>query len=200
MEKYSKHLEAIVEERTSDLILEKQKTDRLLHSTYTVLVYCIKLSRGPQSVHQEMSSFKKHNTAVNEVGSWNEAESGFWVLVTARKRSCGKVMFYNRVSVIPFTGGEGSGSGSVPVGPGGVHPPGHTHTPCAHPLFTHPPGHTPSGHTPQDLHPPGLVPHLHYGQQVGSIHPTGMLSCLSREFRPGKRLCAVQWGSSSPSL
>ena len=70
MEKYSKHLEAIVEERTSDLILEKQKTDRLLHSTCTILVHCGKLSRGPQSVHQEMTPFKKHNTAVlNEVGS-----------------------------------------------------------------------------------------------------------------------------------
>lgn len=32
MEKYSKHLEAIVAERTQDLLQEKQKTDRLLYS------------------------------------------------------------------------------------------------------------------------------------------------------------------------
>ncbi|XP_069127745.1 atrial natriuretic peptide receptor 2-like [Argopecten irradians] len=32
MEKYSKHLEAIVADRTQDLMLEKQKTDRLLYS------------------------------------------------------------------------------------------------------------------------------------------------------------------------
>lgn len=35
MEKYSKHLELIVADRTQDLILEKQKTDRLLYSNYT---------------------------------------------------------------------------------------------------------------------------------------------------------------------
>lgn len=32
MEKYSKHLETIVAERTQDLLQEKQKTDRLLYS------------------------------------------------------------------------------------------------------------------------------------------------------------------------
>lgn len=32
MEKYSKHLEVLVTERTQDLIAEKQKTDRLLYS------------------------------------------------------------------------------------------------------------------------------------------------------------------------
>ncbi len=32
MEKYSKHLESIVAERTADLVVEKQKTDRLLYS------------------------------------------------------------------------------------------------------------------------------------------------------------------------
>ncbi|CAN0134088.1 unnamed protein product [Lampetra fluviatilis] len=32
MEKYSKHLESVVAERTQDLVLEKQKTDRLLYS------------------------------------------------------------------------------------------------------------------------------------------------------------------------
>ncbi|ELU11951.1 hypothetical protein CAPTEDRAFT_165186 [Capitella teleta] len=32
MEKYSKHLEAVVGERTADLVVEKQKTDRLLYS------------------------------------------------------------------------------------------------------------------------------------------------------------------------
>jgi hypothetical protein len=34
MEKYSKHLEVLVSERTQDLVAEKQKTDRLLHSKY----------------------------------------------------------------------------------------------------------------------------------------------------------------------
>lgn len=34
MEKYSKHLEAIVAERTQDLLQEKQKTDRLLYSAF----------------------------------------------------------------------------------------------------------------------------------------------------------------------
>lgn len=32
MENYSKHLEAIVAERTQDLLQEKQKTDQLLYS------------------------------------------------------------------------------------------------------------------------------------------------------------------------
>ena len=32
MEKYSKHLELLIIERTQDLIAEKQKTDRLLYS------------------------------------------------------------------------------------------------------------------------------------------------------------------------
>ena len=36
MEKYSKHLETLVADRTADLILEKQKTDRLLYSTRTL--------------------------------------------------------------------------------------------------------------------------------------------------------------------
>lgn len=35
MEKYSKHLEVLVAERTQDLMHEKQKTDRLLYSTHT---------------------------------------------------------------------------------------------------------------------------------------------------------------------
>ncbi|KAK3533348.1 hypothetical protein QTP70_017171 [Hemibagrus guttatus] len=39
MEKYSKHLEAIVAERTQDLLQEKQKTDRLLYSTSRVLFH-----------------------------------------------------------------------------------------------------------------------------------------------------------------
>ncbi len=36
MEKYSKHLETIVSERTCDLMLEKQKTDKLLYSKLTI--------------------------------------------------------------------------------------------------------------------------------------------------------------------
>lgn len=36
MEKYSKHLETIVAERTQDLLQEKQKTDRLLYSKAVV--------------------------------------------------------------------------------------------------------------------------------------------------------------------
>lgn len=32
MEKYSKHLEVLVAERTQDLMHEKQRTDRLLYS------------------------------------------------------------------------------------------------------------------------------------------------------------------------
>ena len=35
MEKYSKHLEVIVAERTADLMAEKVKTDRLLYSEYS---------------------------------------------------------------------------------------------------------------------------------------------------------------------
>lgn len=37
MEKYSKHLESIVAERTQDLLQEKQKTDQLLYSALHVL-------------------------------------------------------------------------------------------------------------------------------------------------------------------
>ena len=36
MEKYSKHLETLVAERTQDLMLEKQKTDRLLYSKFFI--------------------------------------------------------------------------------------------------------------------------------------------------------------------
>ena len=39
MEKYSKHLEVLVAERTQDLMHEKQKTDRLLYSTTHRCVY-----------------------------------------------------------------------------------------------------------------------------------------------------------------
>lgn len=48
MEKYSRHLESIVAERTQDLLLEKQKTDRLLYSEYSTPSG--ELSFGPQPV------------------------------------------------------------------------------------------------------------------------------------------------------
>ena len=38
MEKYSKHLEMMVAERTQDLILEKQRTDQLLHGNITYYI------------------------------------------------------------------------------------------------------------------------------------------------------------------
>ncbi len=38
MEKYSKHLEVLVAERTQDLMHEKQRTDRLLYSTTHIYV------------------------------------------------------------------------------------------------------------------------------------------------------------------
>ena len=40
MEKYSAHLESIVSERTQDLIVEKQRTDELLHSMLFSLNIC----------------------------------------------------------------------------------------------------------------------------------------------------------------
>ena len=43
MEKYSKHLETLVAERTQDLMLEKQKTDRLLYSKFYLL--CIGVTK-----------------------------------------------------------------------------------------------------------------------------------------------------------
>lgn len=39
MEKYSKHLEVLVAERTQDLMHEKQRTDRLLYSTRHISTY-----------------------------------------------------------------------------------------------------------------------------------------------------------------
>ena len=39
MEKYSKHLESLVAERTQDLVAEKAKTDRLLYSMFIVNSY-----------------------------------------------------------------------------------------------------------------------------------------------------------------
>lgn len=55
MEKYSKHLEVLVAERTQDLMHEKQRTDRLLYSmthidtaenlTSVFLMSCFNLSR-----------------------------------------------------------------------------------------------------------------------------------------------------------
>ena len=57
--------------------------------------------------------------------------------------------------VIPSVHGGWVG---VPLGPGGVHPPGRT---------------PPKTHTPLGLAPPG-----HNGQQAGGTHPTGMLSFL----------------------
>ena len=47
MEKYSKHLEVLVAERTQDLMHEKQKTDRLLYSTtvwFLLSIYILKSS------------------------------------------------------------------------------------------------------------------------------------------------------------
>ena len=43
MEKYSKHLEKIVADRTADLELEKAKTDKLLYSKYCkwIQIRCI---------------------------------------------------------------------------------------------------------------------------------------------------------------
>ena len=79
------------------------------------------------------------------------------VFITARKRSCGKVMFLH-LSVILFIGG---GEGRLALGPGGV--PlglvGHTPSP-GHILRTHTPDHTPpSTHTPLDT--PSHTPHQH---------------------------------------
>ena len=62
---------------------------------------------------------------------------------TARKRSCGKVMFLHQ-SVILFMGGASCSGGASESG--GVHPwtpPEHTGP------WTHTPGHTPPGHTPR---------------------------------------------------
>ena len=39
MEKYSKHLETIVAERTQDLLIEKHKTEILLYSKYHSACY-----------------------------------------------------------------------------------------------------------------------------------------------------------------
>ena len=39
MEKYSKHLESIVADRTADLVAEKAKTDRLLYSKHIKLFH-----------------------------------------------------------------------------------------------------------------------------------------------------------------
>lgn len=44
MEKYSKHLEQIVAERTNDLTIEKQRTDRLLYSWYPTGFGCLMFS------------------------------------------------------------------------------------------------------------------------------------------------------------
>lgn len=44
MEKYSKHLEQIVAERTNDLTIEKQRTDRLLYSGYPKGFGCLMFS------------------------------------------------------------------------------------------------------------------------------------------------------------
>lgn len=44
MEKYSKHLEQIVTERTNDLTIEKQRTDRLLYSGYPTGFGCLMFS------------------------------------------------------------------------------------------------------------------------------------------------------------
>ncbi|KAH3695488.1 hypothetical protein DPMN_082948 [Dreissena polymorpha] len=46
MEKYSKHLEAIVAERTQDLVAEKAKTDRLLYSKCTPSAAVLYMSIG----------------------------------------------------------------------------------------------------------------------------------------------------------
>ena len=104
--------------------------------------------------------------------------------ITARKGSCGKVMFLD-VSVSHSVQGEGWGclalGQGVAMGQGcasgskGYTPPGHT------------PWSTPPGHTPRHTHPQTHTPldtphHTHLGhthpQQAGGMHPTGMLSYL----------------------
>ena len=96
-------------------------------------------------------------------------------IFTARKRSCGRVMFLHlSVSLSVHGGCLALGLGCVVMGPEGV-PLGlgvytpWSHTPLVTPLWSHtPPGLRPRTQTPT---------HTHYGQKAGGTHPTGMLSC-----------------------
>ena len=76
--------------------------------------------------------------------------------ITARKRSCGKVMFLH-LSVILFTGGVSTSGcgGCLPLVPGGL------------PLGL-------GGYTPRADTPP-----VEITIEAGGTHPTGMHSCLS---------------------
>ena len=82
---------------------------------------------------------------------------------TARKRSCGKVMFLH-LSVILFTGGGclPLGRGCLPLGPGGCLPLG--------------PGvYTPLADTPLGRHP-SSAPSIEMTIEAAGMRPTGMHS------------------------
>ena len=116
-----------------------------------------------------------------------------FIILYRPQRSCGKVTFLHlchsvhRGSATPPLCRHLSGV-DTPLGrhslPLGRHsfplgrPPGQT------PLHRHPPGQTPPhADTPPEQTPPGQTSPpaqyiLGYGQQAGSMHPTGMHSCL----------------------
>ena len=142
------------------------------------------ISSFPKTNSQNVSAFKVENFTFTCVRSiFPFSKSLFWKFITyvylpPGNEVLGKVMFYTCLSVILFTGGlclwvwwvSASGSGCLPLGPGGVHtldtPPGYTPTlththPWTPPEHTQPRHrhthtsprhartHTPPGHNPQ---------------------------------------------------
>ena len=151
--------------------------------------------------HRNLSLSKlKLNTLKLSLMSWANSIVRFlfiqWTVVstcandfiTARKRSCGKVMFFRPVcqsfcsrgllGISSSRSRGGYGSGGVPLGPRCIHPLV-TH-PGQHPLVTSPrhtlPWTHPTTHI-QDTHIPGH-PRTHTPQKAGGMHPTGMFSYL----------------------
>ena len=123
------------------------------------------------------------------------------IVITARKRSLGKVMFLH-LSVILFTGwgvcipacnGANTPWADTPPwadSPTGRHPRGRQTPPDRHPTpldrspwADNPPGQTtPLGrHTPRRTQPTPDT--IGYGQQVGGTHSTGMHTCYFNNFR-----------------
>ena len=94
------------------------------------------------------------------------------MIITTRKRSCGKVMFLH-LSVILLTGGEGGRESGQP--PWMQTPQGWAdHPRCRTPGV----GQIPPMQTLPGLvrHPPGST--TGYDQQAGGTHPTGMHTCF----------------------
>ena len=151
-----------------------------LYSRYVILTF-----NSENSLWNKRGSGSRNVAAGQEIWKLGDQFSRslaklFWNgFITAHKRSCGKVMLL-QLSVILFTGGaRGFASVHTGIPPPGSGTPQSRQPPTRHSPDQAPPEQTPPGPAiPREQTPPCTVHAGRYGQQAGSMHPTGMQSCL----------------------